>query len=173
MSLGEKTKKDEKYQSQLGESVEELEDFELGDPKKKIRVGSQLSTEIIIIIIIIIKALVAFLRQNEDFFAWSHEDMPGIPQSVIVHKLMVDPSHRPVKQLRRSFALKRNQSVAEEVHKLLQAGFIREVDYPEWLANVVLVKKKPPGSGECASISPTSTELVPRIVSPCLESICW
>jgi hypothetical protein len=27
------------------------------------------------------------------------------------------------------------------VQKLQQAGFIREVDYPEWLANVVLVKK--------------------------------
>jgi hypothetical protein len=27
------------------------------------------------------------------------------------------------------------------VEKLLKAGFIREVDYPEWLANVVLVKK--------------------------------
>jgi hypothetical protein len=67
--------------------------------------------------------------------------MPGIPPSVIVHKLMVDPSHQPVKQRRRSFALERNQVVAEEVHKLLQAGFIQEVDYPEWLANVVLVKK--------------------------------
>jgi hypothetical protein len=32
-------------------------------------------------------------------------------------------------------------AVAEEVEKLLKAGFIREVDYPEWLANVVLVKK--------------------------------
>jgi hypothetical protein len=27
------------------------------------------------------------------------------------------------------------------VQKLLQAGFIQEVDYPEWLANVVLAKK--------------------------------
>jgi hypothetical protein len=27
------------------------------------------------------------------------------------------------------------------LHKLLQAEFIREVDYPEWLANVVLVRK--------------------------------
>jgi hypothetical protein len=27
------------------------------------------------------------------------------------------------------------------VEKLLKAKFIREVDYPEWLANVVLVKK--------------------------------
>jgi hypothetical protein len=45
----------------LGESVEELEDFELGDSKKKIRVGSQLSPEMK-------EALVAFLRQNEDVF---------------------------------------------------------------------------------------------------------
>src|SRR3954464_6001539 len=29
----------------------------------------------------------------------------------------------------------------EEVEKLLQAGFIQEITYPEWLANVVLVKK--------------------------------
>jgi hypothetical protein len=43
------------------------------------------------------ETLVAFLRQNENVFAWSDEDMPGIPPSVIVHKLMVDPSHRPVK----------------------------------------------------------------------------
>ena len=29
----------------------------------------------------------------------------------------------------------------DEVTKLLAAGFIQEVHYPEWLANVVLVKK--------------------------------
>jgi hypothetical protein len=29
-----------------------------------------------------------------------------------------------------------------EVQRLLDAGFIREVDYPSWLANVVMVKKK-------------------------------
>jgi hypothetical protein len=29
-------------------------------------------------------------------FAWSHEDIPGINPLVIVHKLNVDPNHRPV-----------------------------------------------------------------------------
>jgi hypothetical protein len=29
-----------------------------------------------------------------------------------------------------------------EVHRLLDAGFIREVQYPSWLVNVVMVKKK-------------------------------
>lgn len=66
--------------------------------------------------------------------------MPGVDPLVIVHRLNVDSSHRPVKQ-KRSFAPKRNQAVATEVEKLLQADFIMEVDYPEWLANVVLVKK--------------------------------
>ena len=35
----------------------------------------------------------------------------------------------------------RQKAINEEVSKLLQAGAIREVEYPEWLANVVLVKK--------------------------------
>ena len=29
----------------------------------------------------------------------------------------------------------------EEVHKLQKAGFIKEVYYPDWLANVIMVKK--------------------------------
>ena len=31
--------------------------------------------------------------------------------------------------------------VTEEVTKLLTAGFIHEVYYPDWLVNIVLVKK--------------------------------
>uniref|UniRef100_A0A2N9J8F1 Uncharacterized protein n=2 Tax=Fagus sylvatica TaxID=28930 RepID=A0A2N9J8F1_FAGSY len=34
-----------------------------------------------------------------------------------------------------------NQAISDEVEKLLTAGFIREVFYPDWLANVVMVKK--------------------------------
>jgi hypothetical protein len=29
-----------------------------------------------------------------------------------------------------------------EVHRLLDAGFIREVKYPQWLANIIMVRKK-------------------------------
>jgi BMFP domain-containing protein YqiC len=82
-----------------------------------------------------------FLRSNSDVFAWNHEDMPGIDPSVIVHRLNVNPGSRPIRQRRRTFAPERNQAIAEEASKLLAARFIREVDYPEWLANVVLVKK--------------------------------
>ena len=39
------------------------------------------------------------------------------------------------------FAPERNQVIMDEINKLLAAGFIREVYYLNWLANVVLVKK--------------------------------
>ena len=39
------------------------------------------------------------------------------------------------------FAQERDKAIAEEVGKLLEAGFIREVYYLDWLANVVMVKK--------------------------------
>ena len=33
------------------------------------------------------------------------------------------------------------EAINTEVEKLLKAGFIREAKYPEWISNVVLVKK--------------------------------
>ena len=67
--------------------------------------------------------------------------MGGIDPIVITHKLSISPSFKPIKQKRRSFAPERQKTINEEVNKLLQAKAIREVEYPDWLANVVLVKK--------------------------------
>ena len=39
------------------------------------------------------------------------------------------------------FAQERDKAIAKEVRKLLGSSFIREVYYPDWLANVVMVKK--------------------------------
>ena len=64
-----------------------------------------------------------------------------IDLAVITHRLNVSQSFKSVKQKRRSFALERQKAINEEVDKLLQADAIREVEYPEWLANVVLIKK--------------------------------
>ena len=68
--------------------------------------------------------------------------MGGIDPTVITHRLNTSLSFKPVKQKLRSFAPDRQKAINEEVGKLLQAGAIREVEYPEWLANVVLVKKE-------------------------------
>ena len=67
--------------------------------------------------------------------------MPGIDPTVICHQLSVNPRHKPVIQKRRAFNPERYEAINVEVKKLFVAGFIREVTYPEWLADVVLVKK--------------------------------
>jgi hypothetical protein len=47
-----------------------------------------------------------------------------------------------VKQHLRRFDEEKRRAIGEEAHKLMAAGFIKEVFHPEWLANLVLVKKK-------------------------------
>ena len=67
--------------------------------------------------------------------------MPGIDPLVIVHKLNVSPSFHPIRQKKSVFAQKWDKAIAEKVHKLQEAEFIQDVYYPDWLANVVMVKK--------------------------------
>ena len=67
--------------------------------------------------------------------------MPRIDPSVIVHRLNVNPASSRIRQKKRVFAQERDKAIAEEVRKLLETGFIREVYYPDWLANMVMVKK--------------------------------
>jgi hypothetical protein len=49
---------------------------------------------------------------------------------------------RPVKQPLRRFNKEKRRAIGEEIHKLMAAGFIKEVFHPEWLVNPVLVRKK-------------------------------
>ena len=60
----------------------------------------------------------------------------------ICHNLNVNPLVTPKKQLSRCPSKEHAEAVREEVAKLKQAGAIKEVFYPEWLANTVVVKKK-------------------------------
>jgi hypothetical protein len=68
--------------------------------------------------------------------------MPGIPREVTEHALEIQVGSKLVKQRLRRFDEEKRKIIGEEVHKLLEAGFIKEVYHPEWLANPVLVKKK-------------------------------
>ena len=68
--------------------------------------------------------------------------MPGIPREVAEHRLNIKAGSRPVKQRLRRFDSEKCTAIGEEIKKLLNAGFIKEVYHPDWLANPVLVKKK-------------------------------
>ena len=105
------------------------------DPEAKVNIGSSLPEQIE-------EELVEFLKSRKNTFASKPEDMTGINKSIITHKLGVDPSFRSIHQKRRKFAPERNQIIQEEVERLLKTSMIREVHFPRWLANVVVVQKK-------------------------------
>ena len=69
------------------EPVEGLEEVLLDDSrlKRTTRIGTLASQPVR-------QALTTFLRENQDVFVGSHEDMPGIDSSIIVHNLNVLPS---------------------------------------------------------------------------------
>ena len=65
--------------------------------------------------------------------------MIGFDPDIAVHRLQVDPDHPLVKQKRCKFVPECNKVINEEVQKLLDIGSVREVHYPDWLANVVII----------------------------------
>jgi hypothetical protein len=86
--------------------------------------------------------LLSFLDKNSDVFTWRTSDIMRVCRDIIEHKLEVDPSERPRKQRLCKMSDKKITIAKVEVQRLLDLGFIREVYYPSWLANVVIVKKK-------------------------------
>ena len=77
-----------------------------------------------------------------DVFAWDAYEAPRVDPSFIYHHLNVNPSVIPKKQPPQRSSKIHANVVRDEVAKLKKAGAIKEVFYPKWLANTVVVKKK-------------------------------
>ena len=75
-------------------------------------------------------------------FAWDACNVPGIDLTFICHHLNVNPSITLKKQSPRRPSREHADVIREEVMKLKRARAIKEVFYPEWLTNIVVVKKK-------------------------------
>ena len=86
--------------------------------------------------------LIEFLKRNMDVFTWSAYEAPGVDLNFICHHLNINPSVTPKKQPPRRSSKDHSDIVRDEVIKLKQTGAIKEVFYPEWLANTVVVKNK-------------------------------
>jgi hypothetical protein len=75
-------------------------------------------------------------------FAWKPADMPGVPRELIEHSLDISKTATPIKQKLQQSSCDQKEAIRVEVTRLLAASFIKEVYHPEWLANLVLVRKK-------------------------------
>jgi hypothetical protein len=102
--------------------------------EQKVLLGSQLSGEQD-------KTMLKFMFNNKDVFAWLANDLCGVYRDVIEHSLNVDSAIRPRKQKLRKMSGDKAEGARNKVKGLLSAVVIREVTYPEWLANTMMVKK--------------------------------
>jgi len=105
------------------------------DPNKTTSIGAQLDPAVD-------EALRTFLRENWEIYAWHPSDMPRIPRRLVEHNLNIFKGFKQVKQTLRQFSEPKRRAMGEELAKLLEAGFIREIMHTEWLAYVVMVPKK-------------------------------
>ncbi|KAL0412009.1 UNVERIFIED_CONTAM: hypothetical protein Slati_3790600 [Sesamum latifolium] len=123
------------------EAIEELKVINLSQESKEktTRIGTVMSPAIE-------RHLTQFLKENNEVFTWSMTDLHGISPNIITHRLSVNPDTKPVKQKKRMFGVERSQAIKEEVDKVLKAKYIRPVQYPKWLANVVCVPRLQPNS---------------------------
>jgi hypothetical protein len=86
--------------------------------------------------------LVELLKEYQDVFAWQYDEMPGINPELVAHSLNVEPGTRLVVQPIRTFHPEVEAQITQEVKKLLSVGFIKPIQHPRWLSNIVPVKKK-------------------------------
>ncbi|GAU32151.1 hypothetical protein TSUD_68220 [Trifolium subterraneum] len=125
----------EEFQDRRVSPIEDLEPIQIGEaPHELTNLGTHLDEGEK-------EKIIEILRKNVDLFTWKPSDMPGIDETIVTHKLAIAPNSKPVSQRKRKVGEERRTAIDEEVHKLKEAGFIEEIKYPEWLANVVLVKK--------------------------------
>src|SRR3954467_14030432 len=86
--------------------------------------------------------LIALIREYIDVFVWHYEDMPGLDPKVAVHRLNIKEGAKPVKQPQRRFRPDIMDAIEQEVRKLIDSGFIREEQHPDWVSNIASVTKK-------------------------------
>ncbi|XP_073133360.1 uncharacterized protein [Henckelia pumila] len=120
----------------VGEVKEEYEEVEvvLGQPEKIARVARGMEPALV-------EQLKTCLTQNADVFAWSPKELTGVPTHLAEHRLNILSGSRPVRQKKRHFGAEKDKFIAEQVRKLLEAGHVKEVQFPTWLSNVVLAPK--------------------------------
>ncbi|KAL0302573.1 UNVERIFIED_CONTAM: hypothetical protein Sangu_3092700 [Sesamum angustifolium] len=116
MKVGEQGGENKELKKMKREWIEPIEwhkeiELLLGEQGKTTRIGSQMMPELETLTI-------EFLKKNNDI-----------------------SQVKPIKQKKRTFGVERNKIINEEVNKLLEAGYISEIQYTNWLSSVVIIPK--------------------------------
>ncbi|XP_027063199.2 uncharacterized protein [Coffea arabica] len=128
-----------------GEEVEQVV-LDEAKPDQVVQVGAGLPSPLK-------EEMISLIEDHRDIFAWSADEVVGVPSELMTHQLNVNPQARPVRQKRRHFGPERSKAISDEVDKLLPAKMIHEVQYPTWLSNPVMVKKDTDGWRMCVDFT--------------------
>jgi hypothetical protein len=89
--------------------------------------------------------MIGLLKEYLDCFAWNYTEMTGLSREIIEHRLPIKSIFRPFKQKARTFRPDLLPRIKDEIHRLLEANFIRPRRYAESVSNIVPVEKKESG----------------------------
>ena len=122
---------------EMGPLQEETEivDLGTGNRKKEVKIGMGMTAPIR-------EELTALLKDYQDIFAWSYQDMPSLSSDIVQHILPLNPECSPVKQKVRRMKPETSLKIKKEVKKQFDTSFLAVARYPEWVANIVPVPKK-------------------------------
>jgi hypothetical protein len=132
-----------RYIDKLGQgctSADPLEEIDIGDGKtpRPTFVNKTLETNPR-------NEMIALLKEYSDCFAWNYTEMSGLSREIVEHRLPIKSGFRPFKQKARTFCPDLLPRIKDEIHRLLEADFIRPCRYAEWVSNIVPVEKKESG----------------------------
>lgn len=88
------------------------------------------------------KQLVDVLQKYKEAFTWDYLDMKGILSNLYTHHIYIKEYCRPVRQPQRRMNLALKNVVKEELHKLLDMGFMYVISDSQWVSPLVMVPKK-------------------------------
>src|SRR3954471_10131335 len=110
---------------------EPIEVINLGndEEKKEVKIGADLEDSVK-------QRLIQMLQDYVEIFAWSYEDMSGLDTDIVVHRLPINEGSTPVKQKLRRSRPDMSKKIKDEVEKQFNAGFLKVVSYPPWIANI-------------------------------------
>ena len=100
-----------------------LVDLGTDSGKKEVKIGTGMTAPVR-------EELMALMKNYQDIFAWSYQDMPGLSSDIVQHRLPLNPGCPPVKQKLRRMKPETSLKIREEVKKQFDAGFLAVARYP-------------------------------------------
>ena len=85
---------------------------------------------------------IKLFKEFKDVFAWTYDDMKTFNTQVMQHIILIKQESKPFQQKLRKYHPSLEPTIKKELNKLLAAKIIFPIKHTQWVANLVLVRKK-------------------------------